>query len=205
MLWAFRTISLKDAADASEVRGWALPLIDRLNCAMAVEAQTERVEFHGVGLIRPSGEVNLTVFAEMTARARVSVRAIAEIRDPEGNLAPPPPPEPSAAQGWVQASESSDKIADLLVYAGRADNWFDIYKAIEMAERIVGGEHDLQKLLGPAAAQLKSMRSTANFYRHAPGYYRPPVLMTQDEAKSLLAFVIQTVISRSTPKQAKSH
>lgn len=202
MLWGLRTIGFKDAADASEVRVWALPLIDRLNGAMAVVARVERVEFDGVGLVRPSGEVNLTFFAEMTAHARSSARVIAEIRDSEGNLAPSPPSKPSAPQGWMQASASNDKIADLLVYAGRADNWFDIYKAIEIAESIAGGEHDLQKLLGSAAPRLKNMRSTANYYRHAPGYYKPSLLITQGEATSLLASVVRTVVFWATLKPA---
>ena len=125
----------------------------------------------------------------------------AEVRDVDGNLVTPPPPEPSATQGWMQASESNDDIADLLVYAGRADNWFDTYKAVEIAERMVGGEHNLQKLVGPASTQLKNMRSTANFYRHARGYYKPPVLTTQDEARSLLASIVRTVISRKISRR----
>lgn len=87
-------------------------------------------------------------------------------------------------------------FADLLVYAGRADNWFDIYNAVELAERIVGGNHELPKRLGSAASQVKAMREMANFYRHPRGF-RPTFLTTQDEAVALLAFVVRTVLAKA--------
>jgi len=202
-LWALRSRSFEHAADASEVRGQALPLIDRLNGALSVSAGADRVEFEGVGSVAPSGGVSLTVFAETSDRLRLrglTVVASVEVRDADGNLIPPAPPEASAAQRWMHAAESDDDIADLLVYTGRADNWFDIYKAIELAERIVGSEQALSKLLGPSGAQVKNMRTTANFYRHARKY-RPPVLTTQDEAASLLRSVVRAVVCWARPKR----
>ena len=94
----------------------------------------------GVARIDTSGNFHFTVFAEGHARARSMMTATAEVRDVHGNLIPPPPPAASQAQRWVQVAEQNNDVADMLIFAGRANNWFDIYKALELAHRLrVGG------------------------------------------------------------------
>lgn len=202
MVWALRSRDFDGIESASEVRDRALPLIDRLNGALAVSASTQRVSFQAVGQIGAAGEVSLHMFLEISDRVRLSALSdtvTVEVRDAQGNLVPTsslePEPEPTTAQRWVQAGESNSDIGDMLVFAGRADNWFDIYKALELAECRSGGQHGLEKLLGPAASAVRNMRQTANYYRHARGH-RPSVLTTQDDATSLLAHVVRTVLSQ---------
>ena len=62
---------------------------------------------------------------------------------------------------------TDDDVADLLEQHGKADDWYEMYKAVELAERIAGGEHKLRQLLGGSAADCKNFKQTANFYRHA--------------------------------------
>lgn len=126
------------------------------------------------------------------------VNGIGEARDAEGNLIPPAPPQPSNAQRWIGAAKTDDQIADMLVFAGRADNWFDIYKAVELAEKIAGGQHKLRRLLGASAREYKRMRNTANCFRHARFNKPPPILTTLAEARPLLSHIVRTVLDKCT-------
>jgi hypothetical protein len=184
---------------ANDVRQHALTMIGRLNGAFSATSGAKPLTFKGVGCFNELGQVHFTVFAELHDRVRVTDSFTAEVRDANGNLIPPPPPQPSAAQRWIKAAEDNDDIADLLVFAGRADNWFDIYKAVEMAERLVGGERNLPPVLGPLAKEFARMQRTANsMHRHAPRKFQPPAAPTSlDEARSILSFVVRTVLDRA--------
>ena len=207
-VWALRSRSFDQMETANEVRTRALTLIAQVNGALGVQGDADPLNFQAVGRIDNEGQISFTVFAGLNERVRAvdtataevqegrdTITATAEVRNANGNLVPPSPPEPSAAQKWIKAAEENDGIADMLVFAGRADNWFDIYKAIELAERLSGGEHKLPKLLGDSRAECQNMRKTANFYRHARTH-RPKVLTNLTEAKPLLSFIVRTVLAR---------
>jgi len=108
-------------------------------------------------------------------------------------LIPPPPPQPSDAQKWLQLAEKNDLIAELLDHFGRADNWYDIYKTIEVAEKVVSGERALQGVMGSAAQDLKDMRTSANSHRHFDGH-KPAKPFSLSESKSLLAQVVRAAL-----------
>ena len=193
-VWALRSSRFDHLQSADEVRESAIPLIQRLNGALGVEGEAECLEFCGVGRIDDQGGFHVTVFAEAHSRMRIIAIAHAEVRDAEGNLIPPPPPEESSTQRWIKAAEGNDDIADMLVFAGRADDsWFDRYKTIELAEKLVGGEHKLRMLLGNISDEYKRMRTTANYYRHAR-HHRPEILTTLADARSLLSLIVRTVL-----------
>ncbi|MGH7115561.1 MAG: hypothetical protein ACREE9_13820, partial [Stellaceae bacterium] len=146
--FVLRSRCFDDLQSADEVKKSAIPLIQRLNGALSVAVGAEPLNFDGVGRVDDQGELHLTFFAELNERLRLMATATAEVRDAEGNLIPPAPPQPSNAQRWIGAAEKNDQIADMLVFAGRADNWFDIYKALELAETLAGGRQKLLVLLG---------------------------------------------------------
>jgi hypothetical protein len=193
-VFVLRSQSFASARVADEVRARALPLIEQLNGALNVVAGAEPLSFQSVVKTDDKGSLSFSVYMEDQIHVRSEVVAVAEVRDANGNLVPPPTPEPSMAQRWIEASETNDEIADLLIFAGRTDSWFDIYKAIELAERLSGSKDKLHKLLGASGAEYKRMRETANFYRHARGY-RPNVLTTLPQAKTLLSLVVRTVLA----------
>jgi hypothetical protein len=125
-VWVLRSRSFDHLQSASEVRERAIPLIQRLNGALGVGGEAEPLDFYGVGRIDDQGGFHVTVFAEAHSRVRaIAIFATAEVRDAKGNLIPPPPPEASRTKRWIKAAEENDDIADMLVFAGRADNWFD--------------------------------------------------------------------------------
>jgi hypothetical protein len=197
-IFVLRSHTFADAQNANEVRERALSLTDRLNGALAVVEGAEPLSLQAVGRIDEKGAFHLTIFLEA---ARIRLRggrvliSTGEVRDAAGNLVPPPPPQPSEAQRWAEAAEQNYDIADMLVFAGRADNWFDIYKAIELAERLSGGRHELAKLPGDSRAKCENMRETANFHRHARTH-RPKILTDLSDAKGLLSFIVRTVLAR---------
>jgi hypothetical protein len=86
----------------------------------------------------------------------------------------------------------------MLVFAGRTENWFDIYKALELAEKLAGGEHKLRIGLGDTGHEYKRMKATANYYRHAR-HYRPDILTTLAEARPLLSLIVRAVLDVRMP------
>ena len=195
VIFGLRSKTFDDAEGPDDVRQLALPLIAQLNGAFAVLSGGEPLKFEGVTRIREDGSFHRTIFGEAAMIVgRFQVSAVAQVLNSAGNLIPPDKPKPSQPQYWVKVAESDDSIADMLTFAGRSDNWFDIYKTIEMAEKITNGESNIKKLLGSSANEYKNLKETANFYRHARTY-RPSKLTTLQDAKSLLSFVVRTVLA----------
>lgn len=165
VVWALRSRDFESPGTAAEVREMASPLIDRLNGALAVSARAKPVRFDAVGRVDDRGEMHLTVSLEGAATVRASASGIIEVRDADGDLVPPLPPQPSTAQKWLELAGWDDDVADMLVFAGRADDWFDIYKALELAGllakrrhgRRANGKEALLRSLGDASAACKNM------------------------------------------------
>jgi hypothetical protein len=129
-IFSLRSQSFVAAQCASGVKELAMPLIDRLNGALAMVTDAEPLTFQSVFRINDQG--GLAFWCSFEDHVKVRDMIDVEVRDGSGNLFPPPPTEPSTTQNWVAAAESDDSIADMLTFAGRADNWFDIYKTIEL-------------------------------------------------------------------------
>jgi hypothetical protein len=114
------------------------------------------------------------------------------------------PPEvvgKSEVQTWLTAAEHNDVIADMLTFASRYDSWFDIYKALEAAEHLMGHprQKKLKKILGTHATDFVSLRQTADYYRH----YRSMSTAKMDlaDARTALAIILRAVLGHhlSTP------
>ena len=185
------------SASASEIREKAKALINRLNGTMAVMHRCKPVSGGGIRELREDGISNVTVFAEMVAISfgRAVARGTATVIRPDGLPGPPPPPQPSMAQSWNLLATFDNNVADLLEQHGKADGWYEIYKTLELAECIVGGERRLKRLLGASGQAYANMRRTANFYRHARAA-RPVTMPTIHEAIKLLHFIVRTVLDQ---------
>jgi hypothetical protein len=189
-----RSADFDEFQDADEVRERALILIARMNGALGLWNRTRPVRFDGVLRIDEDGKQHAYMFASMSASmGRLRGRATAVALGPDGKPLPPPPPKPSAPQAWNALAERDDDVSDLLDHFGRADNWYDVYKAIEFASHIAGGEHKLWKLLGDQAKPIKNLKATANYYRHAKAP-KPAQLTSLPEARGTLAFLVRSVL-----------
>lgn len=190
-----RSRDFEGLADAEAVRARALLLIGRMNGALAVWNGAKAVRFGGAMRIDEEGKQHTTIFAEGLAivAGRAVVRGVAQVLGPDGKPLPPPPPTPSNPQAWNTLADNDDNLSDLLEQFGRADNWYDIYKALEIAAHFVGGKHRLRQLLGDRAAEYRNLDQTANFYRHARGATLPERPTTMAEAKALLITIVREV------------
>lgn len=202
-LWS---ADVQDAQDAAEVRERASTILRVLNGALKLSVSSEPVTIASVARVDDAGVRSTHMFfepASMKVRA-FALRPVVAVYDADGNLIPPPPPTPSRAQRWSRLGRSYDVVADMLDHYGRADNWFDIYKTIELAETLFGGEHKLKRILGPRAADAKRLKQSANFYRHAR-QPQPDDLLTLDKASLLLGDVMQMVLDAKAPSSATEH
>jgi hypothetical protein len=202
VIWLLRSRSFDNLQTPDEVRLRALALIARLNGALQVECRGEPLIFDGVGRIDEAGQIQLFQFAEGHIRGRSRVSAVGQALNPSGNAVPPPPPEPSQAQRWLEAAEGDAEVADMLTFAGRSDNWFDIYKALELARRLAGdgsapgnNKEPLKALLGTSTyKKFDHVLQTANTIRHARYGNPPKVPATLNDSKAILSHVVKAVI-----------
>ena len=173
-----RSASLDGLTSASEVRD-RVAHIERLNGAMSVMRDCEPLQFSGVAELAPDGKLHRTLFAEVFQQLRrMSVVATAVTMGPDGNPTPAPPPGPSEAQNWAEIADGDELLEDALIYFGRAypafpkqhppTFWFDIYKAFECLEkRFAGGEADFLALDWAPRDDVKQLKTTASWARHA--------------------------------------
>ena len=198
-VWGLRSSSFDELQTAEEVMARAIALVGMLNGALRTQNQTEPLIFGGVGRIDEKGKLHQTQFAKGQACVRSMITVTSEVINAIGNPFPPSPSVPSLTQKWTKAAQVNDDIADMLTFGGRADNWFDIYKAMEMAKIIAGTQKNLETMLGGSHNAVENMRRTANFYRHARSTSLPPVPTSLHDAMTLLPFVIRTVLNAVVP------
>lgn len=128
-------------------------------------------------LVALSGSLNLTLGR---MRARIS---------PINNE----PPAPSAMQTWFKQSAADDTKADLFRHIARADNWYDIYKTLELARRLLT-QRDIDRRLEPAVREeWRRVLQMANCARHAPDLVRYPQPDPPVELAEARQFVLRTL------------
>ncbi|WP_407120952.1 hypothetical protein [Bradyrhizobium sp. STM 3561] len=192
-----RSASLDDLTSASEVRDRVVAHIERLNGAMSVMRDCQPLQFSGVAEITPEGKVHRTVFAQGFGRLRLRAAAATVTVGADGKPMPQPPPIPSEAQSWAAIADGDDLLEDALIYFGRAfppdparppTFWFDLYNALEcLMQRFGGGETAFLALDWAPRNEVKLLKQTANWSRHArrknPAPSNPT---TEEQAKVLL-------------------
>lgn len=186
-----RSSDLNLLGTSEEVRSHAIELISLLNGALALSEGSRPVSFGGVAEFTPKG-VRYIVHGEMHSEVRMKVRAIGVACGSDGNPLPHIP-QPSAPQKWAATADSCEVLRDALIYFGRPNSWFDIYKCIECVEVVYGGEHRLRKAKD-SNGQIKRMKETANFFRHHRTH-KPQNLMDIKDARKLLSSLLQDVLN----------
>lgn len=153
------------ALDSQTIRDDADVIVAGMNGAMAILRRAGQVTVKGVADFA-DGDPKIHVFARgvgFVGRSRLSAAGV--VLRADGTRVPPPPPQRSATQNWLELSRQSDDAADLLTYASRADNWFDVYKMIEAASVLAGGESKLVKLCGEVVKVAKRRANEARHHR----------------------------------------
>ena len=121
----------------------------------------------------------------------------------DGKPKPEQPPTPSEAQTWVaNRPDSDDLLEDALIYFGRVSApdpvrhpptfWFDIYKALECLMVASGGETAFIALDWAPRDDVKRLKQTANWARHARRKFpEPSPATTEREAKDLMSRLLR--------------
>jgi hypothetical protein len=109
---------------------------------------------------------------------------------------------PSNLQRWNAALTNGDEVRDLIMFVGRSNNWFDIYKALEISINLSGSENDLVAFLkkknGP---DLKKLKRTANHFRHATKVNSlPPTAPSLVQAREQLARIVVLLLEDKVPR-----
>lgn len=196
----------QNAAEPGEVREFASGILRHLNGALKLSMRTEPVAIDAVVRRHEDGTLSRSHFlkAESAVFRIYASRPTLVAYDADGNLVPQPPPTPSEAQRWSQFARANDTAADMFDHFGRANNWYDIYKTIELAERLVGGAHKLKKLRGSSSADVIRLKRSANYYRHAAQPI-PADLMDMREASAILAETVRAVLNIETATRFRSN
>ena len=183
IILALRSRIFDNLKNATEVWPHADLLIAKLNGALRIEfPNIKTLSFSGqIGRIDDHGQLQWFSISSGNAEGQGLARGIS---------AAPSPPK-SHTQLLIEAAEANKLLADMLIFTGRADNWFDLYKALEFAIKIAGSKQKLQNLLPDADRQnYNDMFDNAGANRHSKAYTKykePKRKVTIPEANSLLS------------------
>lgn len=199
--FALRSKEFDALATALQVHELSAALIQVLNGAVRLVSTVGAVRRGRVLRVSPNGQVKVASFAVGRGQlGSIVLEASGTLTNSDGSPVTPEPTSATFTQNLIRTAIEDANVADLLTFLGRADNWFDLYKAIEMAEALVDGEHALQALLKEGAVDFKNARSTANSYRHARPSYKPTRPVTFDEAHAMVRHAILVALAESGGK-----
>ena len=189
-LWS---AAIQDLASAAEAFEAAKALVQSVNSVMFYTMGSRPVEIDGILEVREGGRLSRHVIASMAiVEMRADVVGVGLAINKYGEVVEQEP-KPSRQQKWLEAAENSDMLSDLLMHGFHRDNWYEMYKALEVLEDISGGERGLINAIGPDGEKVKDLKRNANFYhRHARSRgEKPKKPMERAEARELLTRLIR--------------
>ncbi len=184
-----RTRQWIHCTNTNEMMAISNRLIEELNGALCLIASDAGKVTAGAAFKFDDDGNKLPVSIELEASfgfGRVRTRAVLSLED--GSAVP----VASATQRRIEAARSQILVSGLLIFTARADNWFDIYKAMETLEDLVGGD----KAARSKAPQWKNVKQTANHHRHASEFIhqKPRAVVTIDQAREVIIALAQLAV-----------
>jgi hypothetical protein len=132
-----------------------------------------------------------------TGRATVRLQAM-RVRGIGSTGGPPPPPTESRMQEQLRKSSSEPARAELLNLLARADDWYELYKVMELAELFVKSVGGHKVFLGKECRKWKQVRYTANYPRHARTNESPALPLAEwHEARQFVVEHVSRVLLNS--------
>jgi hypothetical protein len=183
--WAKLTETADVVRDATRI-------VERLNGeALLIHDNARLVKIGAPIKFGPDGKMEAILFAA-TGVAKKGSRA-------RGRAATGQTGQPTQMQKWFVDAERDRNRAELFVHLSRTrqnDTWFDLYKSMELVQRLAGGEHKLEAALGADKKEWKKAKRTADCYRHAPGCKcLPPSPPTYADAEKFLLRVVRKFLA----------
>ena len=145
VLWSRSWEKLNEGAD---VHRDAARIVERLNgVALLVDQDAQAVKPGQIMRFGSDGEREPIMFA-VTGHLHITLGKM-RMRATGETSGPPQRPHESPMQKWFRDAETDDVRAELFVHLNRTDNWYDLFKSMEFAERLVGSTKAVRKMFGP--------------------------------------------------------
>lgn len=180
--------------EAAQVTEDARRLVARLNGAAMVSYNESLPVTVGQPMrFGPDGKRQHILFAASGSYVMVGSR----VRGRMSGGSKPQTPQESQLQKWIKAADSDETRADLFVHLSRADNWYDLYKSLELIRRLAGSATEVQRIVGTDWDEWRRVWQTANCHRHAPDtatYPFPPNPPTLAEARKLMLKAVGLIL-----------
>ena len=175
---------LNGLTDLDQLHDVAEYLIDQMNGAASTQYAAGRVHIAGFTAVLNDGTLQERPFG------RPAVRGVVRL-GPAINKDGSPPRAASQAQGRLlyALSDANPLVSEALTYSGRADNWFDLFKLLEVIQTAVGSRENIWKLGWATRGEITRFAMTANHVRHAKKP-RPAHALHLDQAQDLMRRVL---------------
>jgi len=102
------------------------------------------------------------------------------------------PASETAVQRWFRQPEGDRNRDDLFLHLTRLDNWYDLYKSMEIVRRMTG-QTKLNAMLGGDRKRWNDIWQTANCNRHAPDPVKYPLPVLTPAFDGAREFVLQHI------------
>jgi hypothetical protein len=193
-----RSAAFDTAQDAVEADGLGRRLLASVNAMLRLDGGgpfTPGAVFEFV----PDGPPRRIFLASgHSEEGRCISRGVGVVIGPDGSVVEAPPPVPTRTQRMLDAASADPMAADVLHHLSLADDWYEIYKCLE----VMGAMQDsarkkLALQSGIPADEIENLRQTANYYRHYKAH-KPATLMPLRDAKRLLSGIAGPWLSART-------
>ena len=185
-----RSASWAKLTEAADVFRDANRMIERLNGeALLIYNDARPVKLGQTIRFGPDGRREPIIFAA-TGHLRVTLGRV-RARVTAVTCGPTQEPQELRMQKWFREAEMDDTRAELFTHLNRADNWYDVYKSMELTKRLAGGS--LRATLGSDLEEWKRVWWTANCNRHAPDPVKYPLPIPPVELEEARDFILKVI------------
>lgn len=174
-LWVLTSARFATCKDHGEVRALAEPLIDDLNVTMAGEHATLPLNVSAIVLVGADGarDYQHCIYLSLQPRGRVAARGV--------------------HKNELDARPLRDRVHGLLVQLVGARDGAGVYRTLELAEQLVGGQDTLRTLSGDKRS-YRRFREWANAFRHPSVPYNVPAEIPMIEALGRLRSIVRIAL-----------
>jgi hypothetical protein len=190
-----RSISWASLSEAADMYGDACRILECLNGeAMLIHDDARPVKLGEIMRFGEDGKRHIFIFPATgryhLPRGRARGRGMAVTSGPSNE------PQESRMQRWFREAETDDTRAELFAHLARTDNWYDLYKSMELARKLAGRTNAVKTALGPDSnewTEWKRTWQTANCYRHAPDPVKYPLPSPPVELQQARNFILKMI------------
>lgn len=174
--WFLTSARFDAASNENDVREAAYALLDELNVRMAISHATLPISLVTVDHVQDNDTGTTYRVSTMSAFPTARLKTTQAVRKNEFDNLP-----------------KTEKVRRLLSNLVRSTTWEDVYRTLEYAEHLVGGQRPLAGCVGNRAIYPR-LRQVANSYRHVTVPDDPPAIRL-DDGKELLRSIVRIALN----------